>query len=123
VSLSTKTTAGRRKWIVSSIAIGGYSILWLLTQALGSPRALDSERTAEMNRLGSAYAENPMRARAVAPFLVKVDRLFFFKVTNLASGEATVRTFRTTSLYLWVGISVRLADGLWESEVKTPPAG
>ena len=107
--------------MVLSLAIGAYLILWLLTQMVGSPRVLNSERMAQMSRLGSAYAEEPMRARAWGPFVVSVDRFFAFSILDRESGRSEVRTFKTTSLYLWIGTSVKLADGLWESEVKTPP--
>lgn len=118
--MSISRTTNRRKLIVMCAAIGAYLVLWVLTQMLGSPLVLNIARMAERNRLGSAYSEEPMYARALGPFIVAVDRLITFEFQDRASERLAVRTFRTTSLYLWIGTSLRLAEGLWESEVKTP---
>jgi hypothetical protein len=120
-SSSTGMKTRRRAFIVA-VAAGVYLVLWLLTYAVGAPRVLRSARAAEAKRVGTSYPEDPMRVRALGPFVVAADRLFAFSVRDLASGEGTARTYKTTSLYLWIGTPLKLADGLWESEVSASAA-
>ena len=122
MSSSSRGVKTRRRAFIAAVAAGVYLVLWVLTYVVGSPRVLRSARAAEEQRMGASYPEDPMRVRALAPFIVAADRLFAFSVRGLASEEATARTYKTTSLYLWIGTPLRLADGLWESEVSASAA-
>lgn len=118
---AAKVVGNRRKTLTSVAIVGTYLALWLLTHLVGSPQVLERIRNEEAQRSGNDVPDQHVRAWSPAPFLLLDHKLIHLRSTDLTSGQATVRTFKITSLHMWIVTPHTLKQEVWSSEVKSSP--